>query len=156
MSYKVAVLAEDHTYDQYIVKPVVQALLAHLGKPNAQVFMITTPRIQGHSQMKQRACEILSRWSPIVDVLLLAIDLDCQDGLGGRSNRRVSFLDVLANCPVGSDKGVVVLAVNEIEVWALWGCRGELADSWEAIRAHCNPKEVYFAALLTQADRLRP
>src|SRR3982751_5465460 len=75
-----------------------ESLLACQGKPSAQVSLITSPRIQGHSQMKQRACDVLSRWSPVADVVVLLWTSTVKtDRTAGRGGRRASpmFLDTV-------------------------------------------------------------
>jgi hypothetical protein len=54
----------------------------------------------------------------------------------------------LADCERYSTKGVVLVAIQEAEVWALWGVRAELGVSWPEVRAECNPKERFFEAYL--------
>jgi len=56
MSLRVAVACEDHTHDQYVVKPVVEMLLGATGFQRAHVRVITDPRINGIEDLKANAC----------------------------------------------------------------------------------------------------
>jgi len=156
VSYKVAVATEDHTLDQYIVGPVVRAVMAAIGKPKAVVHVITNPRIRGFDDLRAQACEIVAKYAPIMNVLVFAIDLDCQDGQEGRPDRLVRLGNALQHCALDKAAVLTVGAVNEVEIWALWGSRGELPDGWETVRAECHPKEIYFEPLMTREDLLKP
>lgn len=65
MSLRVAVACEDHTHDQYVVRPVVETLLSAAGFPRAQVRVITDPRINGIEDLKANAGAIAERYRPI-------------------------------------------------------------------------------------------
>jgi hypothetical protein len=43
LSCRVLVIPEDPTHDQYILKPVVEAMFRSLGKPNARVEVLKDP-----------------------------------------------------------------------------------------------------------------
>lgn len=156
MSFRVSVACEDHTYDQYILRPVVGALLAELGKPRATVHVVTTPRLTGFSRLKSEACNILERYGPVSDLLIFAADLDCDDGQDGRPDKSAALTDTIESCPSQIDASVVVMAQQEIEVWCLWGARDLLPDPWAVVREECDPKEMYFEPLLTSADVKMP
>lgn len=151
---KVAFVCEDPIYDQYIAGPVVKEALRQLGKPHADVRPILTPKTRGFSTVLKHACEILDRYSPIVAAVVFVIDLDCDDGSPGRGDKVQALKGVIAGCD-DSSKAVVVAARQELEVWALWGVRGDLPP-WQDVRAHCDPKEPFFNPLLTKADAERP
>jgi len=147
---KVAVACEDHTLDQYALRPIVQAALAACGRRNAHVHIITDPRIQGYEALRRHACGILQRYSRIADRVLFVIDGD------GDANRAASFWDLLATCDSAQQQACVVAAAQEVEVWLLWGQRSALGVPWAEVRTEPHPKERFFEPLLTDNDRRRP
>ena len=155
MSFKVTLAFEDHTLDQYIGRPVMQALLADLGKPNAIVRPVMNPRIRGIEQLKNQACEILDSYSPISDFVVFMIDCDGEDGSHGRGDRLATFRNLIANCPKG-ENALVVVARQELEVWALWGSRSDLGVPWSEVIKERDPKERFFEPLITAADQKFP
>jgi hypothetical protein len=150
MSLKVAVVYEDHTKDQFIVDPVLQSLFAYLGKSRVRLQSVTSPRLQGLSTLLDHLCSIISRYSAAGDMVIIVVDRDCRDG------RRQQLLDRVAGCPDGGDKTIVVVAVQEVEVWALWGRRNQLGVDWNTVRSECHPKERFFNTLLTRDDSRAP
>ena len=156
MSLKVAAICEDHTNDQYIVRPVIQSLLGHLGKPKAQVTVVTSPRLHGFDDVMSQACELLERWGAVSDVVVFAVDTDCEDGIKRDKNKILALGNRLASCESNGEKAVALLAREEVETWALWGSRANLNSRWENVRDECHPKERYFNGLITDADRNRP
>jgi hypothetical protein len=152
MSLKVAVVCEDHTNDQYIVGPALSALLSHLGRPKARLQIVTNPRLQGLSSLIKDLCSIIARYSAAADIVIVVVDGDCKDGRRGTENRHQRLTDLVANCLTGSDKTAVVIAIQEVEVWALWGQRDKLGVDWTTVRAECDPKERFFNDLLTKDD----
>lgn len=154
MSFRVAVVCEDHTNDQYVVRRVLQALLASKGKPHADVKVITNPRSTGVEMMSRLACEYLDRYGGRSDVVVFVVDADCRgDGPTGRGGRLTSLL---RDCERHSDKALVVVARQEVEVWALWGIRSALGAQWDDVREERHPKERFFGPQLTDSDRRRP
>jgi hypothetical protein len=146
MSLKVAVVYEDHTNDQYIVEPVLSSLFTFLGKPRARLQSVTNPRLQGLASLLEQLCSVIGRYAAAGDMVIVVVDGDCQDGRHQQLVRRVT------NCPDGSDKAVVVVAVQEVEVWALWAQRNRLGVDWNTVRSECHPKERFFSRLLTEDD----
>jgi hypothetical protein len=155
MSTRLAVICEDPTYDQYLVRPVLRSLLARLSKPKAAIQVVDNPRARGDVQVMGRACEFVERYSAIADAIIFVLDQDCEDGQGGRPDKRVRLENAIADCKEGREKVVTLLAVQEVEVWALWGARGDIPDTWGAVRSECHPKEVYFNPRLVDSDALR-
>jgi hypothetical protein len=47
MSIKVVAVCEDHVIDQYILKPIITAMLSSMGKPSAHVTVISNARARG-------------------------------------------------------------------------------------------------------------
>ena len=155
MSVRISVLCEDHTYDQYLVEPVIRAALAALGRPNAVVDVKSLPKgARGIDQLIARLCDHLVRWGGPSTAVIFVADGDCKDGVGGREDRRIQMLSKLAGCDRHRDKGLVVVAIQETEVWALWGVRTELGVTWDDVRSECHPKERFFERYLD--DSLTP
>jgi hypothetical protein len=155
MSIKVSVLCENHTHDQYLITPVVKAALSHLGKPNAIVDVKPIAKeAQGVDQLSARMCSHLSRWGGPSDIVVFVADADCEDGRRGRRDRRARLLSELSRCADYAEKACVLVALQEAEVWALWGARATLGVPWADVLAECDPKERFFEGLL--GDRATP
>lgn len=153
MSYKVAVVCEDHTLDQYIAKPIIHETLRRAGRPHARVDVVRNPRLRGYDSLRVQLCDIVLRYGAIADAVVVIVDLDCTVGPTDRGEviRRLA-----STCSEFGTKVLVVGAVQEIEVWALWGARTRLRASWEEVRSDCNPKERFFQPLQTAIDKKRP
>src|SRR5262249_41704284 len=152
MTFRVAVLCEDHTNDQYILRPLMREILAHLGKPDARITVVSNPRICGFDSLLARACDVIERYAQLVDLILVCYDLDGQDGSPGRTDKHARVKNSLNNCP--SQKALTVGAEQEIEVWALWGSRAQLPP-WAEVRKEAHAKERYFDPLITSRDSIR-
>lgn len=151
-------VCEDHTNDQYITRPLLQAMLAAVGKPSATVQMVTSPRLSGLADLRRNACELLARYGAVANVVLFMIDADGDDGAEGRPNRRAGFEQMLDDhCEKHREKALVVTAHQEVEVWAVWGSRQAFGgQSWASIRSDPHPKQRFFEPLLKSEDRRRP
>ena len=139
----VLVIPEDFRNDQYILKPIVQAMMTAVGQPRAAVRVCQDPRLGSVARATNwgRIQDIISRYRFRVDLFLLCIDRD------GDSNRRASLdhLERQAAETLPSDKLFLAEhAWQEIEAWALAGQDLPADWSWSAIRAEPNPKERYF------------
>lgn len=139
---KVLVIPEDFRKDQYILKPIVEALMAHVGYPHAVVRVLTDPLLGGISQAlnRDRIEEILARYRGMTDLFLLCVDRD------GQAGRRRSLDGIEEFAEELLPKGRLFLAENawqELEVWVLAG--HDLPGwKWAEIREEVNPKETYF------------
>ncbi|WP_134196228.1 hypothetical protein [Curtobacterium sp. PhB25] len=157
MSFKVAVVCEDHTLDQYVVVPIIRAVLSAAGKPQAVVRVVTSPQLRGISNVETEFEAIATRYSAINDMVIFALDRDALDGQGGRGDRAASFSAKVASLePAIRSKVEVVLAVEETEVWALWGVRSDIKDSWAVVRGERDSKERYFDPFVTRGDMRQP
>jgi hypothetical protein len=154
MSVKIAIACENPRYDQYIIRPVIEALLRHLGKGRARVTVITDPATTSYENLLAEACDILERYAPVATAVIFVADTDCEDGSPGRKNKALRLRNAVNACE-GSSKAICVTAIQEVEVWAIWGARDRIRDSWDEIRAECDPKEAYFQPLLTEDDQRR-
>lgn len=155
MAFKVAVVCEDPTHDQYIVVPVIKEALRALGKARAIVRVVLDPTTRGFDDLAAKACEILERYGAISSLVVFVVDTDCEDGTPGRGDRRARAVTAVEQCQ-HANKALVLAAKQEVEVWALWGVRSDLGVSWSDVLAECDPKERFFEPLLTRQDRLRP
>ncbi|WP_345542753.1 hypothetical protein [Microbacterium jejuense] len=118
---------------------------------------MSNPRLQGISQVESKFAEIAERYAKIADLVVFALDRDKQDGTGGRGDRLAKFTELHSRlAPDVSAKVDIVLAVEETEVWALWGSRGQLGEGWSTVRAEQHPKERFFEPLVTKSDALQP
>ncbi len=92
---RVLVIPEDFVKDQYILQPLVEAMMEASGKPRARVRICHDPRLGGVAEALkwERVAEILDRY-PMIDLFLLCVD---RDGVasGRRAHQRCSVL----GCP---------------------------------------------------------
>jgi len=144
----VLVIPEDFRKDQYIVRPLVQRMLAEVGKPNANVRVCFDPLLGGIGEALKwnNIKEILDLY-PMVHVFLLLVD---RDGVPGRRQSLDSLETRAANV---LDESRVLLAENawqEIEVWAIAGQRLLRGWNWGHIRRDRDPKDNYFDPLATR------
>jgi hypothetical protein len=134
---------EDFRKDQYILKPILAALFAAIGRPRARIRVCQEPLLGGISQAMdwERIQEILDRYRGMVDIFLLIVDRD------GETHRRQALdnLERKAKEYLAADR--FFLAENahqEVEAWILAG--HDLPDdwNWKDIRTERDSKEVYF------------
>ncbi len=87
----VLVIPEDFRKDQYMLKPIVSAMLAEIGRP-AKVRVCQDPLLAGIGQALkwERIREIIERYKAMVKLFLLCVDRD-----GVEKRKRV--LDHLEN-----------------------------------------------------------
>jgi hypothetical protein len=148
----VLVIPEDFRKDEHVLKPVIQAMLAALGKPRAKVVVCKDPLLGGIDQAlnHDRIREIVTRYR-MVDLFLLCVDRDGQEG------RRQALDGVEAFAVTLLPEGKCLMGVEawqEIEVWALAG--QDLPQGWsiQTIRDEPHPKENYFEPLAEQRKLL--
>ena len=145
----VLVIPEDFRKDQYILKPIVQAMMVAVGQPRAEVRVCQDPLLGSVAQATrwERIEPIITRYRYRVGLFLLCVDRD------GDGNRRAS-LDYLerraAALLTGDRRFLAEHAWQEIEVWALAGQDLPAAWSWPAVRAEPNPKERYYLPYAVQ------
>jgi hypothetical protein len=97
----------------------------------------------------------LDRWGPTADAVVFVGDADCNDGRGGKPNRTLQLGQAIGKAK-SLHCGVGVIAIQELEVWALWGAAGRIVAGWNAVRADCDPKEKYLEPLVDSAHRQLP
>ncbi|MGL4551594.1 MAG: hypothetical protein ACRC33_10435 [Gemmataceae bacterium] len=146
MSFNVFVIPEDFRKDQYVLQPLIEALLAECGKPRANVRVCRDPLLGGISQALDRGQlgAIIDRYKGMVQLFLLCVDRD------GNAGRRAALdgIEAWAADLVGPAKRFFgVDAWQEIEVWLLAG-HDLLEDwTWSEVRAEIHPKERYYVPL---------
>lgn len=150
---KVLVIPEDFRKDQYMLKPIIEAMLTHLGKPHSKVKVLTDPLLGGVHQAlnPERITSIVERYRGMVDLFLLCVDRD------GEPNRRQRLDRIEATMTPLLPAGKGFLAENawqEIEVWVLAGLDLPTGWSWQEIRQHRDPKEHYFRPMAEQRGLL--
>lgn len=144
---KVLVVPEDPTLDQYILKPIVERLLADLGK-QARVQVLSRPRLRGIAQALDATiiADIIQTY-PMVDLFLIMVD---RDGDPKRPERATALEST-------QQRLFVCLAIEEIEVWMLAAHRDTLTGAWSEIRREHHPKERYAHPFLAErAPKLDP
>jgi len=140
---KVLVIPEDFRKDQYVLKPIVQAMLASLGQPNSIVRVCLDPLLGGVHQATRwdRIAEILELYAGMIDLFLLCIDRD------GDPGRRTALDRIEARAAATLPQGRLLLtehAWQELEVWVLAGHLLQKGWVWKDIRAERDPKERYY------------
>jgi hypothetical protein len=141
MGFNVLVIPEDFRKDQYMLKPIIKAMMEKLGKPKAKVVVCKDPLLGGVEQALkwERIEEIINRYK-MVDLFLLCVDRD------GKENRKNS-LDKIEQSAKNILQNKCLVSENawqEIEVWVLAGHDLPPDWNWQQIRQEVHPKEMYF------------
>jgi len=139
----VLILAEDFVKDEFLLQPIIQAMMKEVGKSKAKVKVCKDPRFHGTGEaLKWEFIEqALSRHRGMVDLFLLCVDRD------GDANRQgvLDYLERQAEAVIG--EGRAFLAENawqEVEVWLLMGHDLPPKWNWKEIRQETHPKERYY------------
>src|SRR5229473_4645014 len=133
-SMNVFVIPEDFRNDQFILQPLVQAMMANIGVSRAQVRVCRDPLLGGISEALKlkKLIGIVRRYRGMVDLFILCVDRD------GNPNRRAA-LDGLERRIGGSLEGGGAFfaehAWQEIEVWVLAGHDLPVDWVWAEIRS---------------------
>lgn len=140
---KVLILAEDFVKDEFLLQPIIQAMMKAVGKPKAKVKVCKDPRFHGTGEaLKWDYIEqALSRHRGMVDLYLLCVDRD------GNANRQVVLGNLENQAAAVIGKGRAFLAENawqEVEVWVLMGHELLPKWDWKKIRKETHPKETYY------------
>jgi hypothetical protein len=109
--------------------------------------------VRGFDDLIRQLCELLARYGSIADIVVIATDVDCEDGEVRPRNKPLAVHNALDSCKNHKDKGLIVMAIQELEVWALWGERGSLGVPWNTGLEECDPKERFLEPLLSSVDR---
>lgn len=149
----VLVIPEDFRKDQYMLKPIVLAMMAELGKPNTKVRVCQDPLLGGVSEALkwERIEEIINRYKGMVNLFLLCVD---RDGNEGRKASLENIEQMAANILPERSLLLAENAWQEIEVWVLAGHILPTNWNWQVIRNEINPKETYFLPFASQRNLL--
>ena len=141
---RVMIIPEDPALDQFILKPVVEAIFQDLNRV-ARVQVLFNPRLRSVDQALEptQLNSIIDSY-PQEDLFLLLIDRDCNQNRLNRVNARESEVMSRRKALIGC------LAIEEVEIWALAIYQGELPARWQEMRQECHPKETYFYPLVEQ------
>lgn len=142
----VLIIPEDFTNDQYVLTPIVEAMLLHLGKRRANVRVCMSPRLRGIDQALrwERIQAILDQYQGMVNLFLHIVDRD------GENTRRAALDNLERQARAYLPSGRMFFsehAWQEIEVWALAGQDLPPDWRWQDIRSERDSKEKYFVPL---------
>lgn len=140
---KVLIIPEDPTNDSFIIKPVIEAVFADLGR-RARIDMLRDPQLRGTNDALDRAmvARIIDE-NPMEDLFLLVVDRDC--------NRNGTETKAAARAAAHAGKLLACVAKQEVEVWMLALHADKIVESFREVRDECDPKERFAEPLL---DRL--
>lgn len=142
MSFKVLVIPEDPTHNSYILKPLVEKLLADAGKPNARVTVLTNPRLEGYDQAVRAIREELPVRYGHFDLWLFIPDAD------RATPEAMNSLEIMLE-----EQSVNLLccpAQPEIEIYPCVAYRSEIGQPWKKVRTSMRMKEDHFEPLLSK------
>jgi hypothetical protein len=149
LSCRLLVIPEDPTLNGYILNPLVSRLATACGKGNAEVRILTNPRVSGFEHACSRMPVIVEQWKHF-DLLLFLPDADGKD-------RSAVFARLEREAAGQGARLICCAAVQEIEVWLLAGHVAKLGRSWSRVREDSSVKESVFASfLITHGDSRRP
>ncbi|NMF62548.1 hypothetical protein [Brasilonema octagenarum] len=149
----VLVIPEDFRKDQYMLKPIITAMMEALGKPKTKVRVCQDPLLGGINEALkwERISEIIERYKGMVNLFLLCVD---RDGKEGRRGMLDNISQQAANILTGNRLLLAENAWQEIEVWVLAGHDLPADWNWQFIRNEINPKETYFLPFAAQRNVL--
>ena len=155
MSINVLVIPEDFTKDQYVLKPIVERMMAEIGRP-ARVRVCTDPRLGGVGEALKwdRLTAIIERYRGMTQLFLLIVDRDCV----AERSAKLEALEEKARVALSATGGVFLAenAWQEVEVWLLAGFKDLPKDwSWQQILEDGHPKEAYYDAYAEQRGVLK-
>jgi hypothetical protein len=147
VSLRVLVIPEDPTDNGYILKPLVQALMAAAGRPRAIVNVLSSPRLTGYDHaVRALKGELPGRYAHY-DLWLFMPDAD------RASDAAMAALEAELHA-----QGIALLACParpEEEIFACVAHRAELGLHWSEAREHRNFKEQVFEPLLARRGGTR-
>jgi hypothetical protein len=138
MSLRILVIPEDPTLNGYILKPLVERIMAEVGKPNARVQLLTNPKLDGYDHARRAIREELPLRYGHFDLWLFLPDADKASGLEPLERELVQRGITLFCCA----------ACPEVEAWLLAGHRDKLSCGWREIITHPRLKEEVFEPFL--------
>ena len=151
---RVLILAEDFVKDEFLLQPIIQAMMKSVGKPKAKVKVCKDPRFHGTSEaLKWEYIEqALRRHRGMVDLFLLCVDRD------GNSNHQVVLGNLENQAAAVIGKRRAFLAENawqEVEVWLLMGHDLLPKWDWKKIREEIHPKETLLPSVRGESRSAR-
>ena len=151
---KVLVIPEDFRKDQYMLKPIIKAMMSHLGKTKAQVQVCQDPLLGGVNEALklENILAIIEQYRGKADLFLLCVDRDGKEGRKQALNK----LEQEAAKILTSRQSLLLVenAWQEIEVWVLAGYDLPSEWKWQEVRREEHPKERYFIPLAKQQNLL--
>lgn len=149
---RVLIIPEDFRKDQYMLKPIITAMIKFIGKSSAKVMVCQDPLLGGVSEaLKWENIESIIKQYPMVDLFLLCVDRD------GKKGRKISLEKIEAQAAKILGERQLLVAENawqEIEVWVLAGQDLPKDYNWQEIRQEINPKEAFFLSYAQQRNLL--
>jgi hypothetical protein len=146
VSFRVLVICEDPTHDQFILRPLLERLLTRCDRGHSRIHILTDPWLRGKDDLRKRIGEIVERYASF-DLLLCIIDSDGKDCSGMLDEMMQRFGPKLLCCA----------AVQEVEAWLLAGHPNKLTRPWSEVREDPSVKETEFTAFLeAHGDAKRP
>lgn len=151
---KVLVIPEDFRKDQYMLKPIIKAMMSNLGKTKAQVQVCQDPLLGGVNEALklENILAIIKQYRGKADLFILCVD---RDGKEGRKQALNKLEQEAAK--ILTSRQSLLLAENawqEIEVWVLAGYDLPSEWKWQEVRQEEHPKERYFLPLAKQQNLL--
>ena len=142
MSFKVLVIPEDPTNNGYILQPLLKAILAEAGKPQAKIDVLKNPHLKGYDQAVTaiKTPSILEQKYKFWNLWIFMPDRDrASEGAMRELERDLATRQVnLLCCP----------AEPEVEIYACVAYRRDLDAAWEKVRVSKRMKEDHFDPLL--------
>ena len=139
---RILVIPEDFRKDQYMLKPIIKAIVKELGKEKAKVRICQNPLLGGINEaLKWDNIKRIIGQYPTIDLFLLCVDRDGQPGRRKALDKIESFA---AECLSAEQLLLAENAWQEIEVWVLAGHKLPKDWNWQEIRKERDPKETYF------------
>lgn len=146
---KVLIVPEDPTYDQYVLKPIVERIFSDLER-QARIEVLQNPRLTSVVQALDSAvlAGVVDKY-PMVNIFLVLVDRDGDaEGRPARARAREE---------AHAGRLFVCLAIEEVEVWMLAIHREKLSAPWSEVRAEHHPKERFANPFLAEhATKLGP
>lgn len=147
MSFKVLVIPEDPTNNGYILKPLMEAILADAGKPNAKITVLTNPKLDGFDHAMKAIREDLPDRYGFWDLWVFIPDAD-----RAKPSAMKALEGELATKKV---KLICCPAQPEVEIYACIAYRNEIKSLWGQARQDPRFKEDVFDPLLAKHGDVR-
>ena len=136
---RVLAIPEDQTYNGYILRPLVKAIMADAGRRSAKITIAPRPRLQGYAHAVRAIRDELPELYGFYDLWLFFPDAD------RASADAMRFLEKEI-----AAQGTTLLccaAQPELEIYACAAFRSDIPGTWEDARQHPRMKEDVFQPL---------